>query len=62
MTSAQIAKLVRTGLDAEDAAALVAAGYETPAQIKDAEDEDLEELIGESETAAVRVVFPARQS
>ena len=58
---ARLAKFVEKGADPTDAALLVAAGYDIPAKIKDAADEDLEDVIGESETVALRVIFPARQ-
>ena len=45
MTDPRVGKLVALGVGAEDATLLVAAGYDTPAKIKAAEDEDLLEVI-----------------
>ena len=58
---ARLAKFVDKGVDPTDGALLVAAGYNTPAQIRDAADEDLEDVIGEAETVTLRVIFPERQ-
>jgi len=54
-------KLVRKGVDADDAALLEAAGYTTPALIRAAEDVDIEDVIGESETTTLRQVLPLRE-
>jgi len=45
MTDPRVGKLVVLGVGVEDATLLVAAGYDTPAKIKAAEDEDLLEVI-----------------
>ena len=49
--------------DAELGAALAAAGYLTPAQIRDEEDSALEDIVGvgSSGLAAVRAKWPVRE-
>lgn len=61
MTDARVSKLVSKGLSAAVATDLVDAGYDSPADIRGADDEDIETAVGSEYLAAVRAVFPAPQ-
>ena len=54
---ARVQKLQRLGLEQADAAALVQAGFDTPAKIRGANDKDLPK-VGKK----VRVKFPKRKA
>lgn len=58
MTQAQVTKLGIVLADSTTAATLVAAGYEVPADIKNATDGDLLQVIDAPTLADVRVILP----
>lgn len=58
---ARTGKLVRLGVDPDVAALLIGEEYASPADIKDATDEELEEVIGSEALSAVRQLFAGRQ-
>lgn len=61
MTAAQIAKLTIVLSSSALATTLAGGGYPLPANIKDASDGDLGELLDGSELAAVRAILPENQ-
>ena len=58
---ARLDKLVVKGVDAEAGALLVAADLDTPAKIRAATDEELEEVISSGQASTLRQVLPARE-
>jgi hypothetical protein len=48
------------GISEEDAQALVEVGLDTPAKVKVAEDEAVEDAVGKDGLAKVRAAFPKR--
>ena len=61
MTDPRVSKLVLLGVTAASAADLVAAGYGTPAEIRNASEEDLLKVLTSGELSAVNVVLPSRE-
>ena len=61
MTDPRVSKLVRLGVAAASAAELVDAGYDTPAKIRNASEEDLLKVLDSEDLAAVNVVLPSRE-
>ena len=61
---ARVQKLQRLGLEQADAAALVQAGFDTPAKIKAATDKKLEAVpgVGKAKRAKLRERFPHRKA
>jgi len=58
---ARLDKLVVKGVDAEAGALLVAGDLDTPAKIRAATDEELEEVISSGQASTLRQVLPERE-